>query len=71
MTGDCGHGWGYHNDGPSGSCYKCLENEENEDKKMENKCNECCEEFEIPKQEGEEFVCPYCGSLEWDTNLDE
>lgn len=25
MDGDCGHGWGYHNDGPSGLCYKCLE----------------------------------------------
>ena len=23
MSGDCGHGWGYHNDGPSGPCSKC------------------------------------------------
>lgn len=25
MSGDCGHGWGYHYDGPSGPCYKCEE----------------------------------------------
>jgi len=25
MSGDCGHGWGYHYDGASGPCYKCLE----------------------------------------------
>lgn len=25
MSGDCGHGWGYHNDGPSGPCSKCEE----------------------------------------------
>lgn len=23
MSGDCGHGWGYHKDGPSGPCSKC------------------------------------------------
>lgn len=23
MSGDCGHGWGYHFDGPSGPCYAC------------------------------------------------
>lgn len=31
MSGDCGHGWGYHNDGPSGPCYKCLEQEQAND----------------------------------------
>jgi hypothetical protein len=25
MSGDCGHGWGYHYDGASGICYKCEE----------------------------------------------
>ena len=24
MSGDCGHGWMYHFDGPSGPCYKCV-----------------------------------------------
>lgn len=24
MSGDCGHGWGYHYDGASGPCYKCM-----------------------------------------------
>lgn len=23
MSGDCGHGWGYHFDGPGGPCFKC------------------------------------------------
>jgi hypothetical protein len=27
MSGDCGHGWGYHRDGPGGPCYKCEEEE--------------------------------------------
>lgn len=27
MSGDCGHGWGHHYDGPSGPCYACLLNE--------------------------------------------
>ena len=35
---------------------------------MENKCNECGEEFNVPEQAGEEFVCPFCKSLDWDTN---
>ena len=30
MSGDCGHGWGYHYDGPSGPCYKCKEKETEE-----------------------------------------
>lgn len=25
MSGDCGHGWGYHSNGPSGPCDKCEE----------------------------------------------
>lgn len=25
MSGDCGHGWGYHLNGPSGPCAKCEE----------------------------------------------
>lgn len=25
MSGDCGHGWGYHKQGPSGPCSKCEE----------------------------------------------
>lgn len=25
MSGDCGHGWGYHSRGPSGPCDKCDE----------------------------------------------
>lgn len=25
MSGDCGHGWGYHYDGASGPCYRCIE----------------------------------------------
>lgn len=27
MSGDCGHGWGYHHDGPSGPCYACERDE--------------------------------------------
>ena len=27
MSGDCGHGWGYHFDGPSGPCYRCIRND--------------------------------------------
>ena len=34
MTGDCGHGWLYHNDGPCGPCYKCL------DEKLERNMSE-------------------------------
>ena len=30
MSGDCGHGWGYHYDGPSGPCYKCKEKQTEE-----------------------------------------
>lgn len=26
MSGDCGHGWGYHSGGPSSPCDKCTEN---------------------------------------------
>jgi DNA-directed RNA polymerase subunit RPC12/RpoP len=41
----------------------------------ENKCNSCGEEFDLPKEvaadDGSEYVCPFCGSLEWDTNNDE
>ena len=31
MSGDCGHGWGFHYDGASGPCYKCLAEEKGED----------------------------------------
>lgn len=27
MSGDCGHGWLYHHDGPSGPCYACERDE--------------------------------------------
>jgi len=27
MSGDCGHGWGYHFDGASGPCYRCIADE--------------------------------------------
>ena len=27
MSGDCGHGWGYHKQGASGPCSKCEEAE--------------------------------------------
>ena len=30
MSGDCGHGCGYHYDGPSGPCYKCKEKQTEE-----------------------------------------
>lgn len=38
---------------------------------MENKCNACGEEFDEPKMKGEEFLCPFCGSEDWDTSQDE
>ena len=25
MSGDCGHGWGYHYDGADGPCYACMD----------------------------------------------
>lgn len=35
---------------------------------MENKCNSCGEEFDEPRQEEDDFVCPFCGAEDWDTN---
>lgn len=32
MDGDCGHGWGYHDEGASGPCSAC----EREEAKMKN-----------------------------------
>jgi len=44
---------------------------------MENKCNSCGEEFDEPNNnqamndsDSEEYVCPFCGSEDWDTNYD-
>lgn len=33
---------------------------------MEHKCNSCGEEFDYPEQDGEDFVCPFCGSVDWE-----
>jgi len=30
MSGDCGHGWGYHYNGPDGPCFKCEQAREHE-----------------------------------------
>ena len=27
MSGDCGHGWGYHFEGPGGPCFQCMKEE--------------------------------------------
>lgn len=35
---------------------------------MENKCDSCGEEFDEPIiGDSEEYVCPFCGSPDWDT----
>lgn len=30
MSGDCGHGWGWHHDGAAGPCYRCYEEQLND-----------------------------------------
>lgn len=40
---------------------------------MENKCNECGEEFDMPDmnlKRQEASVCPFCWSEDWDTNIE-
>lgn len=34
MSGDCGHGWGYHSKGPSGPCDLCTQHEEKEEARI-------------------------------------
>lgn len=45
---------------------------------MENTCKSCGNDFDEPvllendcAECNEDYVCPHCGSMDWDTNNDE